>query len=904
MAEFANTFATFHHCVVCGSEISLSYAARASESWKACAQPLQHASPSVPRVAQPLVAPGLCPPTFAAEQEAGLVHASCWHVVARLWGKTEFTAAELDGFLDCARDASPFLPEIRFREAPDRLDVTIDHSLEAQDLEHRTSRAETDAQRRFEALCAGLKDEGIKSPVLLGLGRHALPERLDAFVSHALQDPGEAGSGTGGPARRFWAKVVGLLTSTSTGPDSPFSRPDSPSRAARVAQALRNIQRGGPSRFPHAANNDVVRANASTILLSLQLIPVEDICEAEPLGLAANGKPSRLQRPRAVPLSALRPGSPFRLSFLTVRREYFVDNMKFGRRFRVGMKYLRTIDFAFHDDDDMDQALPDLHVAAPATHLVPAVRTLCGMQLVRDGIGVFAVHAKDGDDWYTVWQQDPTATITPDMVALPTSAQWPGKMQDGELLLVSDTLKDIAVFDQFSQYLQSSDFVSLVTLNLEGGSNAPRDEPPPINMNPKKKWWERLGIARTLTLVLGSATLPLVLLFLGFLWRESMMVVTGDDMESGTIWGQILALGKSGAIVTISTAIIRAIMTLQANLDRFANFSCEISVPEENGDDGDTTICYVSSINNSTTLRENSNGPWVMLSDASGIEGLRVTACITNLDSPTRIVNIRSRVQRLDITEPGMLWGYEAQQCDTALARLQLGVSSSLDSPWSREDLGVSVLVSHWRSSTESGPGRSFISDYLLRGMTPRCEGIHCNLTLSDSANQGLVLSKRERAAMNDGVHESHVYLFKDTLDDTENPALAMQALLTRVSQMAYYDQLAKSRTNTTASAVFSETTQMAADWTGYKVAAALVSAHLVVVAIVTTLFLRNTSSSCLGNSWQAVSQIASSETLPILEQADTMKDWEIRRNAKRQGLNLAQLGVIRQRGGRTYLSV
>ncbi|UNI15590.1 hypothetical protein JDV02_002112 [Purpureocillium takamizusanense] len=456
MTDFSHTLATLQHCVVCGSEISLTYAARPTESWKAHAQPLEHASPpSVPRVPQALVPPGLCSHTFEG-QEARLVHAACWHVVARLWGKTEFTAAELDGFLDCARDASPFLPEIRFREAPDRFDVTVDHTLDADDLEGRTSRAETDAQRRFEELCAGLKDEGIKSPVLLGLRRHPLPERLHAFVSRTLASPTDAANKET-PALRFWAKVIGLLTSASAGPDAPFSQADSPSRAARVAQALRNIRHGGPSRFPHTANHDVVRANASSILLALQLIPVEDIFEADHALL--DGQRPKLQRPRPEPLSSLRPGWPFRLSFLTLRREYYVDNMDFGRRFRVGMKYLRTIDFRFHDDTQQHQhqQRPEQHtLAGGGSYVVPAVRSLCGMQLVRDGIGVFAVHAKDGNDWYTVWQQDPTIKITPHMAALPTSAQWPEGMQKGDLLLVSDTVKDIAVFDQFSQYLRDS----------------------------------------------------------------------------------------------------------------------------------------------------------------------------------------------------------------------------------------------------------------------------------------------------------------------------------------------------------------------------------------------------------------------------------------------------------------
>lgn len=411
-AQHTHAFATSHHCHLCGSEISLAYASRHGESWKAHAQELRHAAPSVPRVAQALVPPGLCAHGFDGREEARLVHAACWAVVARLWGRHVFTLAELDGFLDCARDAGPFLPGIRFREAPDRLDVTIDHRLDARDMEHRpaaAARGDGGDERQWESLCAGLADEGITPPALLGLRRHELPGDVDAFVARALRQP--SGGGAPGAATADagpWAGVVGLLAPWLAG--------------GSVAQALRNLYHGGAARFPHAANHDVVRANALTVLLRLRTIPVEDVFAAAG---APAGRRARLESPRAVPLADMAPDAPFRLRFLTLRREHYVDYLDDGGS-RVGMRYLRCIDFEHRKGR-----------GAPGD-ATPAVRALCGLRLFRDRVGTLAVHAKDGPRWCSVWQQDPTVRLSAAVAARPTTAEWPPGMAQGHLLVISD----------------------------------------------------------------------------------------------------------------------------------------------------------------------------------------------------------------------------------------------------------------------------------------------------------------------------------------------------------------------------------------------------------------------------------------------------------------------------------
>lgn len=411
--DFTHTLATFHHCYLCGSEITLSATSRRGEGWKAVSQELKHPSPSQPRVPQPLVKPGFCSHTFQGE-EARVVHAACWGVVVRLWGKNTFTVAELDGFLDCARNVAPFLPEIPFKESPDQLDITIDHRLDASDLDYRPSNFPNETLQYWESLQSGIAYEGLISPSLLGISKYDIPERLDGFIAHALRNATEVRKSPDASIR-FWAEVIGMLANS---PAVQFSS-DEPDRPSRIAQAIRNIRFGGADRFPHTANFDTVRANALTILVTLIPIPVEDVAAAD----TRDGKRAKLERPRSIPLASIKPYIPFRLNFYTIRRSYFVENIN-DRGYTIGMKYLRTIEF--------DES------RGSSTDLVPTIGNLCGVRVIRDSIGVLAVHAKDGENWVGIWQQDPSIQLRAEMAIKPTAAEWPVGFAQGSLVVVAD----------------------------------------------------------------------------------------------------------------------------------------------------------------------------------------------------------------------------------------------------------------------------------------------------------------------------------------------------------------------------------------------------------------------------------------------------------------------------------
>lgn len=174
--------------------------------------------------------------------------------------------------------------------------------------------------------------------------------------------------------------------------------------------------------------------------------------------------------------------------------------------------------------------------------------------------------------------------------------------------------------------------------------------------------------------------------------------------------------------------------------------------------------------------------------------------------------------------------------------------------------------------------------------------------TLVNPIDPGVVLT-RNALAFSTTAHLTHMDMFRDTLNMTASPALALQVLLARVCQMAYYEQLVKMNTKTTASTAFSYVSSIPVQWTGFVIGSALIAAHDTVVGIVTIKFLECTTGSLIGNYWQAVSQMVSKKSRPILELADRMSDAEVKHWAKHQSLDLKSRCMLRcQDDGRIAL--
>lgn len=75
------------------------------------------------------------------------------------------------------------------------------------------------------------------------------------------------------------------------------------------------------------------------------------------------------------------------------------------------------------------------------------------------------------------------------------------------------------------------------------------------------------------------------------------------------------------------------------------------------------------------------------------------------------------------------------------------------------------------------------------------------------------------------------------------------------------------------------------------------------IVITVTVVFLSRTKSTLLDNLWQVIAQMVSKDTMPILEQAHSMKDTEIEKYWKaNQSPEATQVCILEKRDGKNVL--
>jgi hypothetical protein len=295
------------------------------------------------------------------------------------------------------------------------------------------------------------------------------------------------------------------------------------------------------------------------------------------------------------------------------------------------------------------------------------------------------------------------------------------------------------------------------------------------------------------------------------------------------------------------------------------------------------------------------DGPWAVVNNGStNTESLRMTACITNTFSRTFVVDMESSWDGL---EPRLLWSSDG--FNTSGSRQQLRASLTPDSLNRRGVLSLSPR-SQWEEYNDGVPQEGINSTFsvwpfLTSLPIPRASQLPRNST---QPNPGVLLSK-ENTIHIDNAHLAHVDLFQDTLIATGSPALAIQTLITRSSQMVYYELLP--RHDTTARAVIASTTAALTPrrWTGFIITLVIIATHFIVVLITAVVFLKYTKSSFLGEYWQAISQVVTKDTRPILEQAVAMKDSEIEQWGQYQESRLAGQSFVRyRRNGRAILEL
>ncbi|KAJ4311352.1 hypothetical protein N0V94_007987 [Neodidymelliopsis sp. IMI 364377] len=274
---------------------------------------------------------------------------------------------------------------------------------------------------------------------------------------------------------------------------------------------------------------------------------------------------------------------------------------------------------------------------------------------------------------------------------------------------------------------------------------------------------------------------------------------------------------------------------------------------------------------------QTSSGVWADLSpgNASLDVGLSATLCFANLNSNNYVVRVDDGQ---DFPEPKtMTWEAESKRYNTSRVRQMLDRSDGSLTPKQRGILTLHSPV-NWTSQEMDDGGSDFLTSPIQMGLFKLLNpDINLGNPFSPGAFWGATAAMTPFSDYN-GVHRTHAALFQDIIQNTGNPALAFQAFFTVLSQMTYYDLLPQFDIASNASYSASVEVDVPTQWTGFIVVMVLLAIHAGLVITAVVLFLTQTNHSLLGNAWQAVAQVLSSDTMDTLHSASYMTDLEVKR--------------------------
>jgi hypothetical protein len=163
-------------------------------------------------------------------------------------------------------------------------------------------------------------------------------------------------------------------------------------------------------------------------------------------------------------------------------------------------------------------------------------------------------------------------------------------------------------------------------------------------------------------------------------------------------------------------------------------------------------------------------------------------------------------------------------------------------------------------------------------------------------------------------MHRTHAAIVQQILQTTGNPATTLQTLWTILLQMAYYDFLPEYDLTEIANYDMAVEVNVPTGWAAFAVVLGLLFIHFFLVGTAVVLFLSRTEMSLLGNSWQAVSQVMSTDTAHVVQHGATASDKEVKRSMKDNGITDGRIRItksvhsgrteataVRQRHGATY---
>ncbi|KAL1594903.1 hypothetical protein SLS59_008453 [Nothophoma quercina] len=152
-----------------------------------------------------------------------------------------------------------------------------------------------------------------------------------------------------------------------------------------------------------------------------------------------------------------------------------------------------------------------------------------------------------------------------------------------------------------------------------------------------------------------------------------------------------------------------------------------------------------------------------------------------------------------------------------------------------------------------------------------------------------------------DAMHRSHVALVQHILSKTNNPALALQALWTILLELAYYDVLPLYNIKSPATYGLAREVLIPVQWNCFAAVMGILGLHLVLLSVALVLFVTRSEMSLLGNAWQAVSQVLSTDTADAVHHGAMATDDEVKDTFRGSGVAEGRILIAKsETSGRT----
>ncbi|WKT49310.1 hypothetical protein QSH57_014240 [Fusarium oxysporum f. sp. vasinfectum] len=255
-------------------------------------------------------------------------------------------------------------------------------------------------------------------------------------------------------------------------------------------------------------------------------------------------------------------------------------------------------------------------------------------------------------------------------------------------------------------------------------------------------------------------------------------------------------------------------------------------------------------------------GPWTTATSGDGTQLFQASVCFLSQNTPL-LYNV-TMTGRAIPSEPTSIAKWKTLQGKNGTEFLkQLGIGVSPSDTEARGILDLKIL---------SGPAS--LADTGVAGISG-------GWTFNNDALQGWF-----DTVANWPAHPEHSHLFQCVLQETDDPARAVQELFFRFYQMIFHDILPYFTQQQQVTTINVKQVLIPNKWTGLIVILSGVILHLALTLMTIIMFMASTKSSILGNAWHAVSQIISPETSVVVETVSSngMRDGDVAKWAKSTG--------------------